>query len=751
MSIPNTSCNSSVGSSQHSSTSEDGNNSRTSSRASHRSRRRRNRRLALQKTTQGEESSSGSLLQQQQQQELHNGVESARFRQIWKDSFPAHPQEERVRRDAMDDLTRLLAQWAGTLAASVMTSTSGMSRDQLSVYPTIVPFGSYRLGVHRPGSSDLDVLVIAPPHCSRNEFFTSFVELLSTPANGSQNTFTQIHAIPTAYTPVLKCQYASSLPMDMLFVSVADPTKLIAWRQQPSMKADSRMTLPQHLPPWQPGVDAEAGAGGSIHPKFKEPHTNEQASTTTALYYRIDDSDLCDQDPAGVRSLNGARVTQTLLDLVIPVGLERFQMVLLMVKAWARAQGVYSNVLGFWGGVNWAILVAYVCRAYPESSIADTVQLFFETFANWKWPTPVSLIDLNDASITTPPPGAAVLPSWNPAIHIRDGLHVCPILTPAYPVMNSSYNVALPQLRRMTEALQYTANKIARWVDRSHTTYNRGVPVRRKIPWHRLWSLNAGWVFRHQHYVHATIRAPQGEAFVTWFRLVESRLRVLISSLETPDSHAWPHGRFFYRNVPIAPYDELNGLREAHFFIGLRFASHVDTADVRTLTLDFLRQVNGWIGRDSSMDLSLGHVTLPNLPRFVLDEIAQEDQQQQLLQHQTPVIRKKYHETSPAALTQNETAVPSKENESPVLNAATAASVSTPGPPPLRDLVSPAKKGRFGSISTDGDAATEASFEDEYAAEDAYDTRALLAEATSTAPVTQHSTCTLQEGLEHWS
>ena len=38
---------------------------------------------------------------------------------------------------------------------------------------------------------------------------------------------------------------------------------------------------------------------------------------------------------------------------------------------------------------------------------------------------------------------------WDPKSNPRDRAHVMPIITPAYPSMNSSYNVGQPQLRRI--------------------------------------------------------------------------------------------------------------------------------------------------------------------------------------------------------------------------------------------------------------------------------------------------------------
>ena len=79
---------------------------------------------------------------------------------------------------------------------------------------------------------------------------------------------------------------------------------------------------------------------------------------------QVDDSLLIGLDEASIRSINGVRVAQYLLSTVgrNPTQLENFRLTLRAVKEWARVHGLYSNVLGFLGGVNWAILVCWVSQ-----------------------------------------------------------------------------------------------------------------------------------------------------------------------------------------------------------------------------------------------------------------------------------------------------------------------------------------------------------------------------------------------------
>ena len=56
----------------------------------------------------------------------------------------------------------------------VMIVRGGMPAEN---YFKLFTFGSYRLGVHGPGS-DIDILCVAPKHIERENFFTYFEPML---------------------------------------------------------------------------------------------------------------------------------------------------------------------------------------------------------------------------------------------------------------------------------------------------------------------------------------------------------------------------------------------------------------------------------------------------------------------------------------------------------------------------------------------------------------------------------------------
>lgn len=99
--------------------------------------------------------------------------------------------------------------------------------------------------------------------------------------------------------------------------------------------------------------------------------------------------------------------------------------------------------MGYWGGVNINMAVAVVVQLYPNACPATLLRMFFLVFKSWKWPRPVMLTEPYDAGF-----GPAV---WNPQTANRQ---IAPMITPAYPAMNSTLSASRQTMRIMQEEFE---------------------------------------------------------------------------------------------------------------------------------------------------------------------------------------------------------------------------------------------------------------------------------------------------------
>lgn len=102
-----------------------------------------------------------------------------------------------------------------------------------------------------------------------------------------------------------------------------------------------------------------------------------------------DNSLLRGLDETDLRCLNGTRVTDEILTLVPQV--KPFRVALRAIKLWAQRRAIYANIMGFPGGVAWAMMVARICQFYPHALGSTIVHRFFQILAEWNWPMPIQL------------------------------------------------------------------------------------------------------------------------------------------------------------------------------------------------------------------------------------------------------------------------------------------------------------------------------------------------------------------------
>lgn len=85
----------------------------------------------------------------------------------------------------------------------------------------------------------------------------------------------------------------------------------------------------------------------------------------------------------------------------------------MVLSNFLKGRAIYANVMGFPGGVAWAMLVARICQLYPMAVSAVVISKFFKILANWAWPQPVLLRGIEDGPLS--------VRVWNPKVsHILE-------------------------------------------------------------------------------------------------------------------------------------------------------------------------------------------------------------------------------------------------------------------------------------------------------------------------------------------
>ena len=319
-------------------------------------------------------------------------------------------------------------------------------------------FGSFALGVNDKGA-DIDVLCIAPAHISREDYFDSFYSLLH-----CQPEVSRPRAIVHTFVPLIKMIYGG-IDVDMVFARLG------------LMEVTRNLIL--------------------SHPLSLECH-----------------------DIKCVISLNGYLVTKDLINLV--PNEDTFRLTLRAIKLWAKKHGVYSNVLGYLGGLSWAILVARVCQMYPSACATTLLQMFFQVFSNWPWPTPVCLNPLKEF----PDFEFSVLCS-QPCK--EDNRHVMPIIGPSYPYQTSTFNVSRSTLELIKKEFRLSVSIMEK--------ISKG-----KAVWTQLFE-PPKFFSKFKHYLMIEACSNSETDQVEWSGHVESKVRHLVCYLEKETlqfAHVWP-------------------------------------------------------------------------------------------------------------------------------------------------------------------------------------------------------------------
>jgi poly(A) polymerase len=349
------------------------------------------------------------------------------IRQLQTGNAIEHVDADALRRQRADYMLHQLQiitnGWIHDLGDARGVHQSGAG--QLRAY--LFTFGSFRLEVD-DASADVDVLVMVPPIVDRDADFFGLgpdrtyqcPSLLSRLEQDER--VCGIVAVVDAYVPCIKMSFGG-IEFDLTFANVL------------------RSDLPQQSE-WGDDINSWRAGPGS---------------------FAVDGAMLAlAHDLPAVRSFVGVHSTHYVLRSM-QQHYDTFRQTLVHVKAWAKQQGIYGSMMGYPGGVAWTILTAFYCRERfsampPGSSAPPTVGSmlagFFATWAEWQWPQPVELVNRSAAAEQR----NLVLDAevWHPG-SAGTGDAIMPIISPAYPQMNTTHTVGAASFRVIQEELAAAA------------------------------------------------------------------------------------------------------------------------------------------------------------------------------------------------------------------------------------------------------------------------------------------------------
>jgi poly(A) polymerase Pap1 len=226
--------------------------------------------------------------------------------------------------------------------------------------------------------------------------------------------------------------------------------------------------------------------------------------------------------------INGYLVNQYILAIIS--NKSTFQVVLKYVRLWAKKCYIYSNIFGFLGGISWSILVARIIQLFPNCGPTEIIYRFFQYWANWKWPTPISL------KYPETPPQINTLKCWT-QFNFKE-THTIIILTPRYPYMNSTHKVFSSTFRMIITNIQnywkHIKNKKVVYISNVQPQW---LPIHNK---------------KHMCNNFIIIKFKDGDNTFTQF--IVSKIHILIKLLESPILDLYPFNDLIKKNVYLIGY-----------------------------------------------------------------------------------------------------------------------------------------------------------------------------------------------------
>lgn len=193
-----------------------------------------------------------------------------------------------------------------------------------------------------------------------------------------------------------------------------------------------------------------------------------------------------------------------------------YRIALKLIKEWANVRGIYSNKMGYFGGVNLAILMCYISELYPSACAAYyklyifsvLLEKFFYIYQQYNWKNPIKLCkhqklntDLDQYM-------------WDPEINKKDQGHIMILLTPAYPGQNSTSSVNAYSIKTISEEFK-RGNKIMKEIKNGSSSWDKLIEP-------------TDFFYKYSHYLKITISAADDVSFNKWCGYCEAKYNKII-------------------------------------------------------------------------------------------------------------------------------------------------------------------------------------------------------------------------------
>ncbi|PWA81550.1 poly(A) polymerase [Artemisia annua] len=268
---------------------------------------------------------------------------------------------------------------------------------------------------------------------------------------------------------------------------------------------------------------------------------------------------------------------------------QHFRTTLRCLNFWAKKRG---------DRISWWCKLGSFGGADPNAIPNMILSKIFRVYTQWRWPNPVMLCEIQEEEL-----GFAV---WDPRKNPKDRTHLMPIITPAYPCMNSSYNVSTSTLRVMQEQFLF-GNRICEEIELH------------KAHWPALFE---PYMFfeSYKNYLQVDLVAKDSDDLREWKGWVESRLRQLTLMIERDTC-----GKLQCHPYPNAFSDPSKHCSHNAYFMGLQrkqgeVMQEGQQFDIRGTVDEFRHLVNMYMFWKPGMEICVSHVRRKHIPVYAFPD-----------------------------------------------------------------------------------------------------------------------------------